>query len=297
MKWAGAQAHHLFQPRETYRTGAQEGAQHYRRDHIYGAMIPSSWKAQNPPEGAILYYYLAEKPESMALEILDGSGNVVRKLENNPSAVGMHRVAWNLRYPGPKMPRVMAGPRAVPGTYQVRFTAGDWSETRSFEVKKDPRLTSISHEDLQEQFDFLTGVRDAFDDMHRGLETIRSLRSQVEQIVERAAGDDGDSIQAGADSLLQKLSDVENELIQTKGGGWSHQPKIRAHLSWVATAASSQRGEYTDARPTDQLQERFRDLKGELDGQLAKLQQVVADDVARFNSLLSNEGVQPLQLP
>jgi photosystem II stability/assembly factor-like uncharacterized protein len=288
---------HLFQPRETYRTGAQEGEQHYRRDHIYGAMIPSSWKAQNPPEGAILYYYLAEEPESMTLEILDGSGNLVRQLENVPSAAGMHRVAWNLRYPGPEMPRVMAGPRAVPGTYQARLTVGGWNETRSFEVKKDPRLVSITLADLQEQFDFLTGVKAAFDEMHRGLETILSLRSQVESIVERVGDGESDSIHQEAGSLLQKLSDVENELIQTKGGGWSHQPKIRAHLSWVATAAASQRGEYTDARPTDQLQERFRDLKGELDGQLSKLQQVLVSDVAGFNNLLSIAGIQPLQLP
>ena len=34
---------------------------------------------------------------------------------------------------------------------------------------------------------------------------------------------------------------IENEVVQTKPGGWSHPPKIRENLSWVATAASSQR--------------------------------------------------------
>jgi hypothetical protein len=64
----------------------------------------------------------------------------------------------------------------------------------------------------------------------------------------------------------------------------------------VATAASSQRGEYTDARPTDQLKERFDDLRTELDERLGRLERVAADDVARFNTLLLDKGIAPVIL-
>jgi hypothetical protein len=286
---------HLFEPRDTYRTGAQSGPQHYRRDHVYGAMIPASWKAENPPEGTIIYYTLSERTEDLELEILDGTGGAVRRIgiKDLPREPGMNRFVWDLRFPGPEMPRVMAGPRAVPGSYRVKLTAGDVVQTRSFEVKKDPRLTEITLEDLHEQFDFLMQVRTAFNDLHRGLETIQSVREQVEDLVSRF---EADEVETAAAILEGKLTAIENAMIQTKPGGWSQPPKIRRNLSWVATAASSQRGEYTDARPTDQLKERFGDLRSELDEQLAALAGVLDGDLARFNMLLRGKDVAPLMV-
>jgi photosystem II stability/assembly factor-like uncharacterized protein len=287
---------HLFEPRVTYRTGAQDGPQHYRRDHVYGAMIPASWKAQNPPEGAIIYYYVSGDADAPTLEILDDAGRVVRAFEGNdvPHSPGMHRFVWDLRYPGPETARGMAGPRAVPGTYQVKLTVGDWAQTQSFEVKKDPRLTEITQEDLEEQFEFLMQIRKAFNDLHRGLETLSSVRRQVKQVADRL--DEHDDIQGEATALVEKLTTIENEVVQTKPGGWSQQPKILRNLSWVATATSSQRGEYTDARPTDQLKERFSDLRSALDEHLAKLQQLLDGDVERFNTLLRDKNIAPVIL-
>jgi photosystem II stability/assembly factor-like uncharacterized protein len=284
---------HPFQPRETYRTGAQSGEGHYRRDHVYGAMLPKSWKAQNPPEGVIIYYYLAKEPETIRLDILDPDGGSVRSYDTKdvPHKTGMNRFAWDLRHHGPEMPRVMAGPRAVPGTYQVRLTTSDWTSERSFELKKDPRLIEISQEDLVRQRDFLIQIRESFNAMHQALQTIRSLREQTGEIAARL--DDVD-VKAAATAIEDKLTSIENELIQTKPGGWSQKPKIRSHLSWVASAASSQRGEYTDARPTDPLEERFRDLKEELDDELERLQGVLDQDLVEFNGMLRDKQVSAI---
>jgi hypothetical protein len=185
----------------------------------------------------------------------------------------------------------MTGPRAVPGTYQVRLTTTDWTSERSFELKKDPRLTEISQEDLVSQRDFLIQVRERFNAMHRALQTIRSLREQLGEITTRLENED---IEAAANTIEDKLTSIENELIQTKPGGWSQKPKIRSHLAWVASAASSQRGEYTDARPTDQLEERFRDLKVQLDGELERLRGVLDEDLAAFNGMLRDKNVSAI---
>src|SRR5262249_9740679 len=76
-----------------------------------------------------------------------------------PANAGLNRFAWNMRYPATfQVPRGAVlwppgggpGPRVVPGKYQVKVTIGAWSQTQSFEVKPDPRLSATTA-DYQEQ--------------------------------------------------------------------------------------------------------------------------------------------------
>src|SRR5437867_9478165 len=87
----------------------------------------------------------ARRPDAPAAEESDfGPGAPRMRLTN----AGLTRFAWDLRYPGatvfPGMILWSAnagqGPVAVPGSYQVRLTAGSHVETRQFAVKIDPRL-------------------------------------------------------------------------------------------------------------------------------------------------------------
>jgi len=83
-----------------------------------------------------------------------------------------------------------------------------------------------------------------------------------------------------------ELSSIEETLIQVRGGGWAHEPRIRSHLSWLATAASSQRGIQFDAKPTDQLWDRYRDLTDELNAELVKVRELVDGKVHELRELL-----------
>jgi len=76
-----------------------------------------------------------EKKDILWLIIKDGNGNVVNKIKAN-SKKGVHRTAWDLRFPSdtkivpgkkaspvsPWMRRWMQGPLAAPGTYTVTLT-------------------------------------------------------------------------------------------------------------------------------------------------------------------------------
>jgi hypothetical protein len=78
---------------------------------------------------------------------------------------GMNRFVWDLRYPVVDIvPDAIVwgftgGPRAAPGTYQVKLESGDWSQTQSFRVLKDPRIPATQAE-LDEQLDLLLEMRD-----------------------------------------------------------------------------------------------------------------------------------------
>jgi hypothetical protein len=146
------------------------------------------------------------------LEILDAQGNLIRAFSSEAApgdppgnasqgaqgsappvpvqaaapkveaGAGMHRFIWDLAYPGPWDPDPRrsgtGGPLAPPGTYQVRLTAGGWSETRSFRVLMDPRIAKdgVTLADLEDQLALSLEVRDAIGQARLALERIREAK-------------------------------------------------------------------------------------------------------------------------
>jgi hypothetical protein len=173
---------HLFTPATAMRIRANTN-----HDTPLPPEVPAG---ENPPPGAIFYYYLNSSSHAeVKLEVLDAKGQVVRSYsskdqpfrppvppafpmywirpEGPPStASGMHRFVWDIRYaeppiaqPGYSMstaagtdtPREPEGPQALPGNYQVRLTVDGQSYTRPFKLVMDPRVKA-SPQDLEKQF-------------------------------------------------------------------------------------------------------------------------------------------------
>ena len=145
-------------PRPLFAPGAC-AAGSLEHEHRYAAPAGRAGR-QNPPDGAIIDYYLRRRGGPVTLEILDAGGAIVRKYSserrgrplrdesNMPAywirptlrlstAAGMHRFVWDLHYGAPPgmrrsfpiaavfhdTPREPRGPWAMPGTYRVRLTA------------------------------------------------------------------------------------------------------------------------------------------------------------------------------
>ena len=89
-------------------------------------------------------------------------------------------------------------------------------------------------------------------------------------------------------AIKEELAAIDAELVQTGGGGWANEAKIQRNLAWLATAASSQRGERTDARPTDQLVERLADVEAVLEEQLEAFEMLVDHELDDLNLTLSS---------
>ena len=175
---------------------------------------PEEPAGRNPPDGAILDYWLAKPASALAIEILDGAGKLVRRYSSTdrpepldpelnvptywvripkaPSAAaGMHRFVWDLHYPAPAVlnfgypisaiygdtPREPLGPAALPGQYTVRLTVDGAAYTQPLQVKMDPRLATPASA-LEEQFTLSMRVsamlRADFDALHE----VRKLRKK-----------------------------------------------------------------------------------------------------------------------
>src|SRR5258706_6907815 len=137
----------------------------------------------------------------------------------------MNRFAWNLRYADASRFQGMifwaggtAGPVAVPGSYNVRLTVGDWSQTRRFTLLPDPRVKTTPA-DYGAQFDLLMKIRDRVSAANDAVRRIREVREQLEGAATRARGLPGDAgkrIAQLPDSVKGRLAGVEEASLQVK---------------------------------------------------------------------------------
>lgn len=201
---------------------------------------------ENPPKGAIIDYYFATKPKAeVTLDITDAQGKLVRHLsskekktfeqppewpdqeipkETIPAEAGMNRYAWDLRYESPvKIPGAFysglgpVGPLALPGTYQVKLTAGSFTQTAPLELRMDPRLKNVTQADLQKEFELAMKISDRNNELHTAVNQIRELRAELNTL-KKWSGESAQAKQviAAADALDKKMTPIEAQLMQVQ---------------------------------------------------------------------------------
>lgn len=170
------------------------------------------------------------------------------------------------------------GPIAAPGTYRVRISANGISQTKSFTIRRDPRIVGVTDTDLREQFALASRINERTDAANRAVIRLRSVRDQVQA---RAARNP--AARTDADRITRELTRIEEELYQTRNR--SGQDPLNFPIKLNNRLAALQRSVETgDAKPTAASYVVFRELSAELDKHLAALNRVVDVDVARFNS-------------
>jgi hypothetical protein len=177
---------------------------------------PEEPTGENPPDGAVLDYYLPGKANSVKLEIFDLAGNKVHwyASDEKPEIIdstrlphptywirpdqhvgtsrGHHRFIWNLRYKDPVGARrgyaIAAvqhhtssgpvGPFVHPGIYHVRLTVDGVETSQPIRVRMDPRV-SINEQDLQMQTDLSL-------ECYQNYATLLSLRDKIDATLNTA---------------------------------------------------------------------------------------------------------------
>jgi len=173
---------------------------------------PDEPSGQNPPDGAILNYYLSPNAkDDVTLEVLDSSGKLVRRfssadplpapdpelfipsywvrppqhLSNQP---GFHRFVWDLRYtpiPGVKPEYPIAAvymntaptatsPWVMPAKYKVVLTANGQKHSQDLTIVMDPRVKTPMP-GLEQQFALSQQV-------YEDLQKLQPINDQVEQL-------------------------------------------------------------------------------------------------------------------
>src|ERR1035437_449732 len=177
---------------------------------------------ENPPDGAIIDYYLNTNAKNIALEIQDAKGNPIRKYSNTDtmykipdvniplywirpqqilsSEKGSHRFLWDMRYTPLNVPPSYpisatfkntapseTSPWVMPGAYIAKLIVDGKTYSESFVVKMDPRVKT-SVKDLQQQHDIsLIVYRDRLQILN-ALNEVRDLRRKIKEKLPDATG-------------------------------------------------------------------------------------------------------------
>ena len=227
----------LYKPQDTYRV----------RWSTYSdtPITQEEPQGQNPPDGAIINYYLKEKVNSpVILEIFDVTGKSVRKFssEDKPYEIpdlniplywirpqqilsaeaGSHRFMWDLHYAPLNLPPVYpisavykntapdaTSPWVMPGNYTAKLTVNGKTYSQNFTVKMDPRVKT-SAIDLKTQHDLSLTCYEGRAKIMTELSKMKDLRQRIRMTEEGMK--QFDEKEANLKKLNASLATVHNIL-------------------------------------------------------------------------------------
>jgi photosystem II stability/assembly factor-like uncharacterized protein len=287
---------------------------------------------KNPPDGAILDYYLrAAVRGSVTLEILDARGQLVRQYASTdppvnmeaagkeepiptywvrpaqiPStAAGMHRFVWDLHYPPPDSIEheypISAIYRDTPRhPLGVRALPGGYTVKltvggKSYTqplVLKMDPRIKAAPEDLVQQFTVEAAAVKGMNESASALKQVQALRAQLKDRTQKA----GKSVLADAITALDKKAE---ELEGAKREGFFGLPPAGKEKESLSTLNQHFAGllrvaDSADVAPNVPAMALFRELEAALPVLLARWKEVQARDVAALNGQLEKAALPPI---
>lgn len=265
--------------------------------------------AENPPIGAVIFYYLPESVDQntdLTLTFIDSQGEVIKTFDSKDEAgsiclskdVGLNRFIWDLRYPDAESVngdsgtiQSVKGPVASTGIYQVKIEMGAFIDTKTFEVRTYPDA-GADPKDIAEQFDFLIKIRDKLSEIHSGINDVRYLKKQICNWTEKDAG--STDISLLADPLLEELESIEETLIQTKFKSPLDRVKYPAKLNYQLGELGTVVGS-ADCKPTRQSYEVYDYLCVKIEKELHRLNLLRASGLDEINALITSKKLSPIE--
>jgi hypothetical protein len=287
--------------------------------------------ADNPPDGAIVYYYLATQPSgTVTLDVLDSSGAVVRHMSSAPitpvteaatppepsfwletprplpAAVGTNRVNWDLRYDDPPAfshsweinanpgltPVSPQGPLALPGVYTIKLTVGGKSYSQTVTVRDDPRSPATAVA-LREEHALQMKMVQGMAEAWDGYHQAAAVRTTL--AADTGAGVPADVAQA-ARALSARIDTVAGN--PTGGRGFFRFGGQAAPPTFVAVNGALVRQinniEMGDGAPTPATQAEYAATCSDLKKAVTAWQGITTKDLVAFNALLSKNNLTPL---
>ena len=280
-------------------------------------LTPETPVGQNPPEGAVIDYWLGSAPKGpVTLEIRDASGAVVQRFssadapEDLPAdryfqadwvkpqpvlsaAPGEHRWVWNMRRPRPKAveysydiaavwgldtPLDPRGQMVEPGRYTAVLTVDGQSQSVPVDIVADPRVVNADYHAARE---FSESLYAPMEVAWRGYAEQKAVRDQLDK---RIAEIKDPSLLADAKALAAKLAEPEGP-----HAGFGNESGTLASLETSA--------EGSDAAPTPALRHTAVDTIAQINADWAGWQQLKENDLAALNRRLTAAGLQPVVVP
>jgi photosystem II stability/assembly factor-like uncharacterized protein len=315
---------YLFAPQEAIR---------FRWNRNPDTPLPPEFPAgKNPPDGAILDYYLAAaSSKPVMLEILDEQQHLVRRFASTdkPEAIekiaaehpipvywvrptqilsggaGMHRFVWDLHYAPPEsLGHEFPISAIVHDT--VKYPLGTWALPVNYTVKltvdgksytqplavKMDPRIKTSLADLRKQFEMQSGSVEGMNASFEALAQVQSVRAQLK---ERAA-------KAGKGTAVDTIAALDKQAAELEGGTQSNffglppSGKRPENFSTLNQHFGGILGvaDSADAAPTTQATAVYKELEYALQTLLSQWTKMRQQDIPALNVELKKAGLSPV---
>jgi hypothetical protein len=280
-------------------------------------LTPETPRGENPPEGAVIDYWLGSAPKGpVTLEIRDSAGEVVRRYssadvpEKLPAeryfqaewvkpqpilsaAPGQHRWIWDLRRPRPKAveygydiaavwgldtPLDPRGQMVEPGRYTAVLTVDGKSQSVPVDIVADPRVVNANYSAARQ---FSESLYAPMEIAWRGYAEEKAVR---DALAKRIAEIRDPALLADAKALAAKLQAPEGP---HAGFG--------AESGTLASLETSAEG--SDSAPTPALRQTATETIAQLNTDWAAWQQLKSNDLPQLNRALAAAGLKPIAVP
>lgn len=293
-----ARKSYLFKPMPTYRmTGGSGWGSPDRR-----------LEGENHPNGVMMHFFVASADDAndVSIDVMEMNGNIIQTFSTQSKdrstqlnvSKGGNRFVWNMRYPGYKtFPGLVfysspnIGPKAVPGKYKARLTVSGQVTEQEFEIVKDPRVATTQQE-FQDQFDFLSRVRDKVSDAHQGILDIRRIKTDLGYVktkVEENA--ENKNLLDAMKRFENDLTVIENNIHQTKNQARQDPLNFGVKLNNRLAFLMYEQGT-GDFPPTQQAEQVRVELSKQIDDELNKLDALIDSNVSTINEMIKERGIE-----
>ena len=175
------------------------------------------------------------------------------------------------------------GPRPAPGDYTITVTFGETSQQVVGRIEPDPRTTATPAE-LQARHRLVREGNDLVTEAHEAIASIRSLRKQMQAVVDHSEGEGKAKLAAEQKGVEAELASVEQALYQTKSKS-SQDPlnfpiRLTDKLLGVISAVDG-----AEFGPTAAQREVAAQLEDAIRAELTRLGAVKKDRLEQFNRL------------
>jgi len=266
--------------------------------------------APNPPEGALLTYWLGTKPgekDEVTVTVSDAAGAVVRELKLAKPQAGLNRASWDLRREAPVKPEEGSergggffgpprGPLVLPGTYTVKVAAAGKEATETVVVEDDPRI-KVADAERREWYAAELEAGRIWTKADAADKAVKSIRKQLEEL--KAAlekkKDTPEAVTKAIKDLIDKATPLARQLSADTPMGFAGAPLAadpepllpRARALGFGLAAY-------EAAPTQQQRMVIERTAHSVDEVAAAIRALQQTDVPALNKLIYESGIGKL---